>query len=138
MNRIGHSGIVTRVDAGRVFVEIVAQGACGSCRAREACGLSEAKRKVVEVCCPDAALYREGERVEVAVARRIGAMAVTVAYVLPLAVLVAVLIGCTAAGAGEGATVVAAAGAVVGYYGMLWPLRRRIENRIHFSISKIV
>ncbi|MDE5730661.1 MAG: SoxR reducing system RseC family protein [Alistipes sp.] len=138
MDRIEHSGVVTRVDAGRVFVEVTAQGACGSCRAREACGQGEAKRKIVEVNTPRAAGYRVGEQVTVGVSRRIGAVAVAVAYLLPLAVLVAVLAVCTAAGAGEGATLCAALGAVAGYYGVLWPLRRRIESKVHFTISKTV
>lgn len=138
MDRIEHSGVVMRIDAGRVFVEIAAQGACGSCRAREVCGMGEAKRKIVEVHSPDAAGYRVGEQVSVGVSRRIGAVAVAVAYLLPLAVLVAVLVACTAAGAGEGTTLCAALGAVAGYYGVLWPLRRRLDEKVHFTISKIV
>ena len=45
MDRIEHSGVVKRVDAERVCVEITAHGACGSCKAREACGLGETGQK---------------------------------------------------------------------------------------------
>ncbi|MDE7069456.1 MAG: SoxR reducing system RseC family protein [Alistipes sp.] len=138
MDRIEHSGVVTQVDAGRVFVEIAAQEACGACRAREACGLSGTQRKVVEVNTPDAAGYRVGDRVAVGVSPRLGAAAVAVAYLLPLAVLVAVLAGCAALGAGEGATLVAVLVAVAGYYGVLRSFRRRIDRKVHFSISKTI
>lgn len=36
MDRIEHSGVVKRVDAERVCVEITAHGACGGCKAHEA------------------------------------------------------------------------------------------------------
>ena len=105
MDRIEHSGVVKRVDAERVCVEITAHGACGSCKAREACGLGETGQKIVEIRTPAAATYRPGDRVTVAITRRTGAVAVLLAY-------------------------------VVLYYGILWLLRRKIDNAIHFTISE--
>ena len=84
MDRIEHSGVVKRVDAERVCVEITAHGACGSCKAREACGLGETGQKIVEIRTP----------------------------------------------------VLAGLGSVVLYYGILWLLRRKIDNAIHFTISE--
>ena len=61
MDRIEHSGVVKRVDAERVCVEITAHGACGSCKAREACGLGQTGQKIVEIRTPAAATYRPGD-----------------------------------------------------------------------------
>ena len=61
MDRIEHSGVVKRVDAERVCVEITAHGACGGCKAREACGLGETGQKIVEIRTPAAATYRPGD-----------------------------------------------------------------------------
>ena len=115
MDRIEHSGVVKRVDAERVCVEITAHGACGGCKAREACGLGETGQKIVEIRTPAAATYRPGDRVTV---------------------LIGVVAVCYLLGAGDGAAVLAGLGSVVLYYGILWLLRRKIDNAIHFTISE--
>ena len=124
MERIEHSGVVKSVDSGRVFVEITSQSACGGCSARSACGMSEAARKVIEVRTPDAAQYAPGERVVVAVTRHMGATAVVLAYVVPFLVLI------------EGWAALAGLVSVLLYFGALWLGRHRIEEKIHFTISK--
>ena len=124
MDRIEHSGVVKRVDAERVCVEITAHGACGSCKAREACGLGQTGQKIVEIRTPAAATYRPG------------AVAVLLAYVVPFVVLIGGVAVCYLLGAGDGAAVLAGLGSVVLYYGILWLLRRKIDNAIHFTISE--
>ena len=136
MDRIEHSGVVKRVGAERVCVEITAHGACGSCKAREACGLGETGQIIVEIRTPAAATYRPGDRVTVAITRRTGAVAVLLAYVVPFVVLIGVVAVCYLLGAGDGAAVLAGLGSVVLYYGILWLLRRKIDNAIHFTISE--
>lgn len=119
-----------------VRVRITAQGACGTCRAREACGMGESAEKIIEVDTPRAGEYAPGDRVVVGVARRMGATAVLLAYALPFVLLLGVLVGLTAAGAGEGVAALGALGAVVIYYGGLWLVRDRIDRKIHFTINK--
>ena len=46
---IEHSGTVERTEAGKVFVRITSHSACGTCSARQACGLAETQEKIVEV-----------------------------------------------------------------------------------------
>ena len=84
---IEHEGIVSRVEGDRVYVKITSQSACGTCKAREACGLAEAQEKIVEVTTPGAQQhYTAGESVTVGVRRSAGAVAVILAYVGALAV----------------------------------------------------
>ena len=130
---IEHEGIVSRVEGDRVYVKITSQSACGTCKAREACGLAEAQEKIVEVTTPGAQQhYTAGESVTVGVRRSAGAVAVILAYVGALAVLLAVLAAAVAAlGWSEGRS------AAVGvYYCVLWLFRHKIEHTIHFSITK--
>ena len=47
--RIEHSGIVDRVECDTVHVRITSHSACGSCKAREACGLAEAQEKIASM-----------------------------------------------------------------------------------------
>ena len=137
-SRIEHSGVVERTERDTVYVRITSHSACGSCKAREACGLAEAQDKIVVVKSPDAAHYAAGEKVMVGVRRSAGAVAVILAYVGALAVLLAVLFAANAAlGWSEGASALAALGGVGLYYVVLWLCRRRIEHIIHFKITKI-
>lgn len=112
--RIEHSGVVERTERDTVYVRITSHSACGTCKAREACGLAEAQDKIVAVKSPDAAQFAVGEQVIVGVRRSAGAVAVILAYVGALAAL----------------------GAVGVYYCVLWLFRHKIEHTIHFSITK--
>ena len=132
-SRIEHSGVVERAERDTVYVRITSHSACGSCKAREACGLAEAQDKIVVVKSPDAAHYAAGEKVMVGVRRSAGAVAVILAYVGALAVLVAAV---ALLGWSEGRGALAALGAVVVYYCILWLFRHKIEHTIHFSITK--
>lgn len=135
---IEHGGTVERTEAGKVFVRIVAQSACGTCKARAACGMAESEEKIVAVTCADAAQYAPGEAVTVGVRRRAGGLAVALAYGGALAVLLAVLtVAIGAAGWSEGAAALAALAGVALYYGVLWLFRRKIEHTIQFTITKI-
>ena len=134
---IEHSGAVERTEAGKVFVRIVSHSACGSCSARQACGLAEAQEKIVEVATPDAAQFAPGEAVTVGVRRRIGMLSVALAYGGALVVLLAVLLTTVGlAGWSEGRGALASLGAVALYYMVLWLFRRRIEHTIQFTITK--
>ena len=73
-SRIEHSGVVERAERDTVYVRITSHSACGSCKAREACGLAEAQDKIVVVKSPDAAHYAAGEKVMVGVRRSAGAV----------------------------------------------------------------
>ena len=130
---IEHSGVVERTERGAVHVRITSRSACGSCKARQACGLAEAQGKVVVVATPEAASFAAGDAVSVGVRRSAGMRAVVLAYVGALAVLMAVLV---AAIAGMGWSEGAGALAAIARRGRL--LFRAValprENRTHNSI----
>ena len=135
---IEHSGVVERTERDTVYVRITSRSACGTCKARQACGLAEAQDKIVAVATPEAGQYAVGGEVMVGVRRSAGVRAVVLAYVGALAVLLAVLAGTIAvAGWSEGAGALAAIAGVGGYYFVLWLFRRKIEHTIQFTITKI-
>lgn len=135
---IEHEGVVDSVAARTVRVRITSRSACGSCRARQACGMAEAQEKIVEVATPCAAEYAPGEAVRVGVRRHAGVVAVALAYVGALVVLVGTLCAATLAlGWSDMQAAAAAVAAVVLYYGLLWLCRRAIEHTIQFTITKI-
>nr|WP_229096480.1 SoxR reducing system RseC family protein [Alistipes timonensis] len=135
---IEHSGVVERTEGDTVYVRITSRSACGSCKARQACGLAEAQDKIVTVATPGAAEYAAGDVVTVGVCRSAGMRAVVLAYVGALAVLMAVLVAAIAGmGWSEGAGALAAIAGVGVYYFVLWLFRTKIEHTIQFTITKI-
>lgn len=135
---IEHSGVVERTERDTVYVRITSRSACGTCKAREACGLAEAQDKIVAVATPEAGQYAAGGEVMVGVRRSAGVRAVVLAYVGALVVLLAVLVGTIAvAGWNEGMGALAAIAGVGVYYFVLWLFRRKIEHTIQFTITKI-
>ena len=135
---IEHSGVVERTERDTVYVRITSRSACGTCKAREACGLAEAQDKIVMVATPEAGQYAPGAAVMVGVRRSAGVRAVVLAYVGALVVLLAVLVGAIAiVGLGEGVSALAAIAGVGVYYFVLWLFRRKIEHTIQFTITKI-
>ena len=134
---IWHSGIVDRIEKQKVVVRITSRSACGSCAARQACGLAEATEKLVEVYTDAAAEYAAGDQVQVGVKKNVGGKAVALAYGGALVVLIAALIlSVEVLGLHEGAAVGVTFAAVAVYYGVLWLLRKKIDNTIQFSITK--
>ena len=135
---IEHSGVVERTAPDAVYVRITSRSACGTRKARQACGLAEAQDKIVAVATPEAGQYAVGGEVMVGVRRSAGVRAVVLACVGALAVLLAVLAGTIAvAGWSEGAGALAAIAGVGVYYFVLWLFRRKIEHTIQFTITKI-
>lgn len=135
---IVHTGLVKQIEGARVSVTITSQSACGTCHARQACGLAETQEKIVDVVTPDAAQFSVGEEVVVGVRRRIGALSVGLAYVGALVVLLVVLfVGIGLLDWTERAAAWASLVGVVLYYGVLWLFRKKIENSIQFTITKI-
>lgn len=133
---IEHNGVVERVENDTVFVKITAEGACGACRAREACGMGESQEKIISVVA-GADAYAQGDAVTVGVKRRMGSMAVVLAYVGALVVLLAALVlTISVAHLGEGQGALISLLAVGAYYCVLWLFRHKIENTIHFTITR--
>ncbi len=99
--------------------------------------MAEAEEKIVEVATAAAGEYAPGDAVMVGVRRNVGMMSVALAYGGALVVLLAVLFTSVALGAAEGLAALLAVGGVVAYYGVLWLMRNKIEQRIQFTIQKI-
>ena len=131
---IRHTGRITDITPETISVEIISEAACASCHAAQLCGMSESKTKIVEV--PARLGYEPGEEVWVIMKKSMGIKAVTVGYVLPLAVLVIVLLACVLAGVSELVSGLSAIGAVGLYYLVIWLMRGKLRNTYTFYIKK--
>lgn len=118
-------------------VEIVSESACASCHAKGLCGMSESSRKSVQVPTSGWDSYQVGDEVKVVLKASMGHKAVWVAYVAPLVVLMAVLLGMIAAGAGELTAGLCGIAAVGVYYFCIWLLRDRLKDGYVFTLESI-
>ena len=132
---ISHIGKIVAIDADFITVEIVAESACATCHAAGMCGTADATHKAITVPAT-VGNWAVGQEVQVLLKRSMGFKAVWLAYAIPLAVLLAVLLGLNAAGVGELASGLVAIGAVTLYYLVLLLFRDKLRNEYSFYIKE--
>ncbi|MBO4447669.1 MAG: SoxR reducing system RseC family protein [Bacteroidales bacterium] len=132
---ISHKGRIVEITPEFTTVEIVSEAACAGCHAAGFCGLSGSATKAVRVPTVSYPLRQLGQEVELVIRKSMGYKAVWLAYVFPLIVLLAVLLGLVALGAGQLEAGLSALGAVAVYYLLLWIFRDRLSNEYSFHIK---
>lgn len=135
MESIAHKGRIVRITPQFTTVEIISESACSSCHAASLCGMSEYQKKAIEVPTRAWDNYEVGQEVNVVLRASMGHKAVWLAYVIPLFVMLAVLLGLLAAGADELLAGLAGIGAAGVYYFVIWLLRERLRNEYIFEIN---
>jgi sigma-E factor negative regulatory protein RseC len=135
MESISHRGRIVKVTPEFTTVEIISSSACSACHASGICGMSEYTKKAIEVPTRAWDSYEPGQEVNVVLKASMGHKAVWLAYVAPLCVLLAVLLGSLGLGAGELAAGLGAIGGVAVYYLFLWLFKDRLRNEYVFAIE---
>ena len=134
-NDIAHRGRIVSVTPEVTTVEIISESACSACHAKGLCSLGDATVKQVELPTRGWDNYREGDEVQVVLRASMGHKAVWLAYVVPLAVMVAALLATLAAGGSELLAGGIAILAIALYYTTIWLLRSRLKNEYVFNIK---
>ena len=134
-SEITHRGRIVSITPEFTTVEIVSESACAACHARGLCSLGDSKVKQVEVPTRGWDNYTVGQEVSVVLRATMGHKAVWLAYVVPLLVMVAALLGILSAGGSELLAGLGAIGAVAVYYGVIWLLRDRLRKEYVFNIQ---
>jgi len=132
---IEHEGTIDRIEGEMAYVKIQSKSACAACHAKGVCSASDQEEKYLDVPLSGTS-YSQGDMVLVQVARHMGFKAVALGYVYPFLLLMAVLIGFTAAGTEELKAGAYALLSVVPYYLVLYLLRKRIGSAFTFSMKK--
>ncbi len=117
-------------------VEIVSESACSSCHAKGLCGVSESRRKAVQLPTRGWDDFRVGDEVELVLKSSMGHKAVWMAYVIPLAILLTALLGLLSLGVGEPASAGIAFALIAVWYFVLWLLRGKLKTEYIFNIKK--
>ncbi len=134
---IEHTGEVIAVEHDRVDVVMHVEEACSSCKVRNTCSMGTSREKAVTVFTEVARYFEPGEKVVVSVHRTMGMKAVTIAYIVPFFVMLAVLLILIGAGVGEATAGLVSLAAVAVYFIGVAVFRKHIEKEITFKIRKI-
>ena len=134
-SEITHRGRVVSVTPEVTTVQIVSESACAACHARGLCSLGDSKVKEVELPTRGWDSYAVGDEVTLVLRASMGHKAVWLAYVLPLVLMAAALLGTLAAGGSELLAGGVAIAAIALWYFVLWLLRGRLRNAYIFNIK---
>lgn len=135
--KIQHTATVERVEANRLTVRIVQTSACAACGARGLCHAAESKEKQIDVVTPDAAQFSPGQTVVVEGTTSGGMKAVRLAFLYPLALLLAVIIVLSQlTSASEPVCALAAVGAALAWYVGLSFFKNRLRRELAFNLVK--
>lgn len=133
---VSHKGRVVAAENGSVSVEIVSESACASCHAAGLCGLTESKKKIVQVPVRDSSQFEIGQEVEVCLGTNAGMKAVLLSYVLPVLFLLILILSLSKIGLGELAAGGLSILGVAGYYLVLYFFRDRLAEGYEFYIKE--
>ena len=88
---IKHQGVIENIEGSHIQVRFLQTSACASCSIKGHCTSVDVDEKLIDVYTAEADTYKVGESVWVMGALSMGMKAVLLAFVLPLAILVAAL-----------------------------------------------
>ena len=135
INHITHKGVVSHIDGRKVTVRFVQQSACAACSAKMLCTSGESKQRSI-VADSYGQHFEVGEEVTVEVTSQLAWTAMFFAFGLPA--LVALIVVFPAIGwLGEILAPVAALGALVLYYTILYGFRKKLDRRVVFLLHKV-
>ena len=131
---ISHKGKVISSGQGIISVEIVSESACSACHAAGLCGMSESRKKIVEVPAVRGKVFSVGQEVEVCLAPKTGLKAVLLSYAIPAMILLILILSLPLIGLGELAGGLLAVAGVALYYLILYLFKGRLAGEYVFYI----
>lgn len=134
---IEHSGIIQRIERGKVYVLIEQKSACSSCSANKYCSSSEKTNKIIDVECVDAERYNVGDRVNVVATLSMGRKAVFLAFIVPFLILIVSLFCLMAFTNDEIISGLLSILFLVPYYIYLWFKRYTMKKSFVFTLKAI-
>jgi len=138
MNKqIDHVGKVVAAADGEVAVLIERGTACSHCESKKACLIMGTSEQTIRVKDKNYRDYSVGEQVKVSMNTSLGMKAIVLAYILPLLILMLSLAVGFNYFSSELLQIAVALIPTVLYYIILYLLRRRIEQRFKFMVSKL-
>ena len=132
---IQHKGIVQDIQNDHLKIMIISESACSSCKSKKVCSISEIKEKLIHTETSDKT-YKIGDKVNVFLEEKMGAIAVIFAYVIPFIVMISILVIGYSIKLSEpimgGAVIIS----LSIYYVTLYVFRSQFSKRMTFRVEK--
>ena len=134
---IEHEGTIDNINGNQCTIRITQSTACSECHAKGACMAADTKEKMVDVL-DTSGQFKLNERVLLSGKTSIGYKAVLWAFVLPLILMICVVFGSISIWhVGELQAAFMSLVALVPYYVILYMVRRKMGEKLAFSIKKL-
>ena len=133
---ISHKGKIVKITPQVTTVAFTQHGACSQCHAAGLCSMGDVAEKVVELPTDPYSKHAVGDEVEVFLKASMGFKAVYLAYLIPLVVLLAIILGLMSLGVGEVVAGLSGIAAVGVYYLVLWLFRGKLQNEYVFTLKR--
>lgn len=134
--KVCKEGIVRKVEAGKVWVEIVMSSACGGCVAKNMCNISEKKNEIIEAENIMGEEFALGETVQIQMQESKAHQAVVLGYLLPFIVLIVGLFGSYVLTHIEWLSALVAIGLTIIYYVVLKMFDKRLAREFTLYVTK--
>jgi sigma-E factor negative regulatory protein RseC len=133
---IDYCGVIERMDGPNAYVKVALQSACSGCQARAMCATAGGKEQIIEVAV-DPETFDVNEPVILSGHSSMGHQAVILAFVIPLAIVVAFISVTTYLQWEESISALAGLSLLIPYYIVLYLLRNSLKKKFSFTIKKI-
>lgn len=131
---IQHTGEIIAIENGMAKVMIMQTSACSSCHAKNVCGVSDKKEKVIEaeINTND---FKVGEVVNVVGQKSLGITAVLLAYVMPFVLILVTMLIASVITAEEWIIGTVSLGILVPYFVVLRLMKSKIQAKFKFYVT---
>ncbi len=134
---IKHKGTVIEITHDKVVVEIAASTACDGCHAKNICGSPNDKTRTIPVLRRNNEGFHVGDAVEVMMTPSMGLKAVVIAYVIPCAILLILLLTLPIVSDNDLVCGLIALGSLAVYYAVLSFFRNKLSTEFVFTVEKL-
>lgn len=132
---ISHEGIITEIGDDELKIKILSKSACAACHAKSACTMSDMAEKILTVPKPQNRDFQLMQRVNVSMKVSQGNKAAILGYLLPFALMMAVLFTLIGCGLGEGLSALCSLAALILYYIILYLRRDKLKKQFDYEIE---
>lgn len=134
-DQICRHGVVKNLTEKVVEVIVLSESACGSCHAKGSCSAAEKQEKSFLVDRPSWPIDI-GDHVEIRMESSLGYLAITIAYLLPVVLLVGGLFLFSGLGLDDGLSALLSLGIAAVYFAIVWLFRKQLQRKFTLSIKR--
>ena len=128
-------GVISAINGDEVTVRIRCSSACAECSQYHTCSL-EKMTKEIKVKSDPTQHYTIGQEVTLNITQKNIFLCLTLAYLIPLMLLLSVIWGGTLAGWQEAISAVAALLSLIPYYAILFLMNSRLKKHLKITITE--